>query len=142
MQNIDDLLHHINKVEELADQLAYLEVPVKDKYIIIILLESLPTSFEYLITAMETMPMKELTMDYVTAHLMHEMSKCKEKEPQGEDAAMVLWQGKGTTYFCAKAQNRVIIVANHATLYVFTTKQRTRNENKPRIRMMMTTTHL
>ena len=90
MQNIDDLLHHINKVEELADQLAYLEVPVKDKYIIIILLESLPTSFEYLITAMETMPMKELTMDYVTAHLMHEMSKCKEKEPQGEDAAMVL----------------------------------------------------
>ena len=39
---------------------------------------------------METMPMKELTMDYVTTCLMHEMLKCKEKEPQNKDAAMIL----------------------------------------------------
>ena len=56
--------------------------------------------------------MKELTMEYVTTRLMHEMSKRKEKEPQGDDAAMVSKQGKGgnsssrkesrTCFFCGK----------------------------------------
>ena len=45
------------------------------------LLESLPVSFEELMTAIETIPMKDLTMDYVTMRLMHEMLKRKEKEP-------------------------------------------------------------
>lgn len=43
------------------------------------LLESLPTSFGYLIIDMKTMSMKEFTMDYVTARLMHELLKCKKK---------------------------------------------------------------
>ena len=46
-----------------------------------ILLESLSALFEYLITAIKTMPMKKFTMDYMTARLMHEMSKRKENEP-------------------------------------------------------------
>ena len=81
---------HINKVKALVDQLACLEVPVIDEEIVMTLFESTLTSFEYLITAMETMPMKELMMDYVTARLMHKISKGKEEEPQGEDAAMML----------------------------------------------------
>jgi len=95
----DDLLDHINNVKALADQLACLEVPVKDEDIVMTLLESLPASYEYLITALETMPMKELTMEYVTARLMHEVSKRKEKEPQGDDAAMMLRQGKAGNSF-------------------------------------------
>ena len=43
---------------------------------------------------MKMMPMKEFRMDNVMVRLLHEMSKCKEKEPQGEDAAMVLRQSK------------------------------------------------
>ena len=93
------MLDHVNKVKALVDQLVCLEVPVRDEDIVMTLLESLPASFEYLITAMETMPMKELTMDYVTMRLMHEMSKRKEKEPQGEDVAMVLRQNKGDNSF-------------------------------------------
>ena len=81
MQEGDDLLDHVNKVKVLADQLACLEVPVKDEDIVIILLESLPTSFEYLITTMKTMSMKKLGMDYVTTRLMYEMLKRKKKEP-------------------------------------------------------------
>jgi hypothetical protein len=56
--------------------------------------------------------MQDLTMEYVTARLMHEVSKRKEKEPQGDDAAMVSMQGfRGTTstrketktcYYCGK----------------------------------------
>ena len=53
------------------------------------LLESLPALYEYLDTALETMPMIELTMEYVAARLMHGMSKRKEKKPQGKDVTMV-----------------------------------------------------
>ena len=49
---------------------------------------------KYLIIALETMPMKELMMEYMITYLIHEMVKCKEQEPQGEDAAMVLRQSK------------------------------------------------
>ena len=58
------------------------------------LLESLLASYEYLVTALETMPMKELMMEYMTAQLMHEMSKHNEKEPQDEDVSMVSRQSK------------------------------------------------
>ncbi len=60
-QNAELLQHaeldHINKVKALADQLACLEVPVKDEDVVMTLLESLPPSYEYLITALETLPM-------------------------------------------------------------------------------------
>ena len=85
---------------------------MREEDIVMTLLESLPTSYEFLITALETMPTKELTMEYVTARLMHEMSKRKEKEPQGDDAAMVarqskpvyppLRQGVRTCFHCGK----------------------------------------
>ena len=54
---------------------------MRDEDIVMTLLEkSLPISYKKLITTLETMPMKELTMDYMTARLMHEMSKHKEKK--------------------------------------------------------------
>jgi hypothetical protein len=89
MDESDDILTHINKVKSLADQLTCLEVPMKDEDVVMTLLDSLPPSFEHLITALETRPMKELTLDFITARLMHEVSKRKEKEPQGDDAAML-----------------------------------------------------
>ena len=99
MQKNNNLLDHINKIKTLAYQLTYLEVSMRTENIVMILLEILLASFEYLITAMKTMPMKELTMDYVTAHLMHKMLKRKENEPQSEDAAMMLCQIKGSNSF-------------------------------------------
>ena len=95
MQEADCMLDHINKVKSLADQLMCLEVPLKDEDIVMTLLDSLPSSYEHLITALETRPMKELTLEFITARLMHEVAKRKEKEPQGDDAAMVSRQGKG-----------------------------------------------
>jgi hypothetical protein len=56
--------------------------------------------------------MQNLTMEFQIARLMHEVSKRKEKEPQGDDAAMVSMQGRGgttstrkdtkTCYYCGK----------------------------------------
>jgi hypothetical protein len=68
---------------------------VKDEDIVMTILERLPDSFEYLIIVLKTMPMKELTIDYIPARLMHKMSKRKEKKSQGEDTAMMLQQSKG-----------------------------------------------
>ena len=39
--------------------------------------------------------MKGLTLEFVTTRLMHEVTKRKEKEPQGDEAAMVTCQAKG-----------------------------------------------
>jgi hypothetical protein len=146
MQEGEDLLDHINKVKALADQLACLEVPVRDEDVVMTSLESLPPSYEYLITALETLPMQDLTMEFVIARLTHEVSKRKEKDPQGDDAAIVSMQGTGGTTstrkdiktchycgkpghigrFCFKAKNnKEKEIANKATDdddYAFATK--------------------
>lgn len=68
------LLDHINKVRALANQLVYLEIPVKNEDVMT-LLERLSSSYEYLIATLETKQIMELTMKYVMARLMHEMLK-------------------------------------------------------------------
>lgn len=61
MNEGDDILDHINKVKPLTDQLTCLNVPMKEEDVVTILHDSLPPSFDHLITALETCPMKELT---------------------------------------------------------------------------------
>ena len=58
------------------------------------LLESLSPLYIYLIIALDTMPMKKLTIEYKIKYWMHEMLKRKEKEPQSGNATMMLYQGK------------------------------------------------
>src|SRR5687767_389670 len=77
---------HINHVKELADQLTSFEVPVREEDIVLTLLESLPPSFDNLIIALETLRLEDLTMAFVTARMMHEVTKRKEKESHGDDA--------------------------------------------------------
>lgn len=83
MQDDGNLLDHVNKVKALADQLVCLNVPVRDENFVMTLLKNLPKLYKYLITALEMLPMKELTMDYIMTRLMHEMSKREENEPRG-----------------------------------------------------------
>ena len=47
--------------------------------VVMTLLESLPPSYEFLITALETRATKELTMEFVTVRLMHEVTKSTPK---------------------------------------------------------------
>lgn len=90
----DDLLDHINKVKALADQLACLEVHVKNENVVTTLLKNFPSSYAYLITTLNMMPVIEMIMKYVTTCLMHEMSKKKEREPKRDDVTMILRQDK------------------------------------------------
>ena len=85
IQESGDLLDYVNKVKTVDDQFDCLKVFVKDKDIFIILIESLP--------------MKELMIDYLTVHLMYDMLKRKEKNLQDEDAVMVLLQDKNDNLF-------------------------------------------
>ena len=55
-----NVLDHVNKVKVLADELVYLELPVREKNIVITLFESLPALYEYLVINLETMLMKKL----------------------------------------------------------------------------------
>jgi hypothetical protein len=130
MQEGEDLLDHINKVKALADQLACLEVPVRDEDVVMTLLESLPPSYEYLITALETLPMKDLTMEFVTARLMHEVSKRREKDPQGDDAALVSMQGKGGITSTCKETKRCYYCGKPGHIARFCFKAKNNNKEK------------
>ena len=94
MQEDDDMLDHINKVKSLADQLTCLEMAIKDEDVVMTLLDSLPISYERLITILQTRSMKELTLEFITTRLMHEVTK-KNEESQGDEVAMVTRQAKG-----------------------------------------------
>ncbi len=142
MQEGEDLLDHINKVKALADQLTCLEVPMRDEDVVMTLLESLPPSYEHLITALETLPMQDLTMEFVTARLMHEVSKRREKDRKLMMRRWCQCKEKEAPHLHAKTPRHATIVANQATLHDFasrprTTTRRRRMPTKPRTMMIM-----
>ena len=61
-------------------------------------------------------------MQYVTVHLMHEMSMNKKHKPQCDDTTMILHRGNPSSHKDVKIYH---IVANHIKFNVFVTKQRT-----------------
>lgn len=137
IQEGDDLLDHTDKVKAFVDWLIW-KVPVRNKDVVMSLLVNVLSSYGYLITALETMPMKELTMKYVMMHLMHEMSKNKGKKNPN---VMIL------QCCCVKANHAIssiqtTIVANRTTLCIFVTQQRTRTKRMQTTQKIMMTTHL
>ena len=82
MQKSNNLLDDVNKVKALADQLACLEVHVREVDIVMTLFDNLPATYEYFMTAFAKMSIKKPMTDYMMAYLMHKMSKRKVKEPK------------------------------------------------------------
>ena len=95
MEEDDDMLAHINKVKALADELNGADVAINNGDIVVTLLESLPSSYEYLMIAMERSPIQELTLDYLTSRLLYELSRRKENESRGETSALLAKQSRG-----------------------------------------------
>ena len=110
MQEGDHLLDNVKKIKAFADQLVCLQVHVWRKTPTRLFLKRLLASYEYLITALEMMPIRELTMEYMTKCLMHEILKHKKKKSQSNDTTMVshqskandpsLWQGVKMYFYC------------------------------------------
>jgi hypothetical protein len=80
MQEGEDLLAHINMVKVLANQLRSIEVKIEDEDAYMVLLMSLPPSFDNLVTSLESMFTKDVDLQFIVVQLLHEFSKRKESE--------------------------------------------------------------
>lgn len=76
MQEDDDLLDRINKVKAIAYQFVCLKVPVRNEDIVMTLLEILSPSYERMMIGLKIMPIKELTLKYMTTFLY---TRCQQK---------------------------------------------------------------
>ena len=63
---------------------------VKNENVVMTLLHSLPLAYKHLIIVLETMSMTKIIMEYVTTCLMHEMSRRKERNTQGDHVIIML----------------------------------------------------
>jgi hypothetical protein len=77
MQEGDDMFVHINTVKALAHQLHSIKVKITDEYVYMVLLMSLPPSFDNLVTSLESMSTKDVHLQFIVARLLHEVSKRK-----------------------------------------------------------------
>jgi hypothetical protein len=80
MQERDDMLLHMNTMKALADQLRSIEVNIMDEDVYMVLLMSLPPSFDNLVTSLKSMSTKDVHLQFIVARLFHEVSKIKECE--------------------------------------------------------------
>ncbi len=80
MQEGEDLLGHINMVKALVDQFCSIEVKIEDEDVYMVLLMSLPPSFDNLVTSLESMSTKDIDLQFIVARLVHGVSKRKESD--------------------------------------------------------------
>jgi hypothetical protein len=74
------MLVQINTVKALVDQLRSIEVNITDEDVYMVLLMSLPPSFDNLVTSLVSMCTKDVDLQFIIGTLLHEMSKKKECE--------------------------------------------------------------
>jgi hypothetical protein len=67
-------------VKALADQLHSIEVKIEDEDVYMVLLMSLPSSFDNLVTSLDSMSTKDVDLQFIVPRLLHEISKRKESE--------------------------------------------------------------
>jgi hypothetical protein len=99
MQEREDLLAHMNMVKALANQLRSIEVKIEDEDVYMVLLMSLPPSFDHLVTSLEFMFTKDVDLQFIVGRLLHEVSKRKESEHM-ENAALLNKTHKANEKLC------------------------------------------
>jgi hypothetical protein len=67
---------------------------ISDGDIVMTFLDSLSPLYKYFIVAKKSRSIHELTLDYVTSHLLHKLSRRKENEICGDIAALLANQSK------------------------------------------------
>lgn len=63
------MYNHMKAMLEIIEQLHAIGVDIKDKYIVALLLCSLPETYPALINALENRPEQELTLEYIKGKL-------------------------------------------------------------------------
>jgi len=80
MQEGENMLVPINTVKALIDQLSSIKVNITYEDVYMVLLMSLPPSFDNLVTSLESMSTKDVDLQFIVTRLLHEVSKRKECE--------------------------------------------------------------
>ncbi len=65
MQEGNDMLVHINTMKALADQLRSIKVNITYEIFYMVLLMSLPPSFDNLVTSLESMSTKDVDLQFI-----------------------------------------------------------------------------
>ena len=122
MSNGVDMQSHINSLRDIQRQLADIQckIPVEREFVMT-LLESLPDSWESLITALESRA-GDLTLSFIQQRLLHEESRRKETDEAleasgfGEKAFTVGKSSKKNEFKeCRKRQSSVVTVESKVT---------------------------
>ncbi len=99
MQEGEDLFAHINMVKALADPLCSIEVKIEDGNVYMVLLMSLPPSFDNLVMSLKSMSTKDVDLQFDIVRLLHEVSKRKESE-NTENVALLNKTHKANQKLC------------------------------------------
>ncbi len=111
MQERENLLVHINMVKALADQLHSIEEKIEDEDMYMVLLMSLPPSFDNLVTSLESMSTKDVDLQFIIIRLLHEVSQRKESESM-KNAALLSITHKANEKLCFYCKNPGHFVRN------------------------------
>jgi hypothetical protein len=95
----NDMLLHINTVKAFSDQLCSIEVNITDEDVYMVLLMSLPPSFDNLVISLESMSIKDVDLPFIIARLFHKVSKRKECQ-SSETTALVNKTHKSNEKLC------------------------------------------
>ncbi len=68
------------EVKALVDHLSFIEVNIEDEDVYMVLLMSLPPSFDNWVTSLESMSTKDVDVQFIVAPLFHDVSKINESE--------------------------------------------------------------
>ena len=81
------MIDHVNNIRTIADQLEALDDVIEEKYLVMILLSSLPQEYNNLLTTLETLKEDNLTWDYVRDRVLTEYDRRKASEKQAPRTA-------------------------------------------------------
>ena len=86
---------HVNNIKIIAEHLESLGDPIKEKYLVMILISSLPDSYNNLITTLETLKEEQLTWNYTRDRVISEFERKKDKKKPADDALFTGNKGNG-----------------------------------------------
>ena len=68
----ESMLQVVNRIKEMAEQLAAIGAPVSEEDTVMTILSALPETFNTVVTALESRNATDLALDFVSARLVHE----------------------------------------------------------------------
>jgi len=99
-------------VKALTNQLCSIEVKIQHEDMYMVLLMSLPPSFDNLIISLESMSTKDVDLQFIVAQLLHEVSKRKENESTKNVTLFNKTHkaNKRLCFYCKKSRHLVRII--------------------------------